>query len=324
LATAPIAFARKEYIMALSLLQHLRDTRRSLLIQHVSKHMQRSQAESVVDLSIPLVLAHLVSLNQQHGTSLVIALLNTQAQDGLWKTLDHDRLLKQISQAAGIDTSQAQSATNHVAHDVLVELHALYDQASLGDEGLNELLMAQPALLQGHAPDWIWTLAELAGLNGQHAVAPADVEELTVDRGIAELHALMRDAKQDPLMTPTPDHNDHTPVIDAPTQRAAGPWARCLAPVVALIVLMGLVMLYQHNHAEQHAGRLVAPQGKMQGQVDTETAPPVALPDPTNSNSMTEEQHLHAPMPSTLPTPPQPMPDQPTAEPAVSATASTS
>lgn len=289
--------------MALSLLQHLRDTHRRALIQQLSSDMQRAQAEPLVDVTLPLVLAHLVSLNHQRGTSLVVALLNTQAQDGLWKTLDLDRLLTQLSQLTQLDQRQTKNAIDRVAHSTLVELHALYEQASLGEEGLHELLMAQPALLQGHAPDWVWHIADLDELSGQRAIAPADIEPLTVDSGIAELNALMREATMEkPDVNPT-DHDTHPHArIDLPAQRDAGPWAKALAPIIALLLLALLVGLYQQNQTEYQAGRLVAPQGHMQVPVTVAVAPTV---QPVSPTPVAVAQ---------IPHPPQPMPEPSTRE----------
>lgn len=268
--------------MALSLLQHLRDVRRSALIQHNAKHMQPDQAEQLVDLTLPLVLAHLVNINREHGTSLVIALLNTKAEDGLWKTLDHGHMIHQLSQAVGVDASQATSASNHIAHETLVEVHDLYETASLGEDGLNELLSEQPVMLQGHAPDWVFDIAGLHDVSGQQAVVPADPEELNIESGIAELNALIKDAAH--------EHDDHTDQHPAPAelppQREAGGIARFLMPIVALLILVALVMLYQHNHKASQDGQLLAPQGQMQG---IENAEPQ---NPTDQNDLYAEGEI--------------------------------
>jgi hypothetical protein len=299
--------------MALSLLQHLRDTHRRPLIQQLSTDMQRPQAEQLVDLTLPLVLAHLVSLDHQRGTSLVVALLTTHAQDGLWKTLDVERLLSQLSQHTQLDQRQTKAAIDRVAHTALVELHALYEQASLGEEGLHELLMAQPELLQGHAPDWIWHIADLDELSGQRAVTSTDSEPLTVESGIAELNALMREATMEKPDLNTADHDPHH-TMALPEYRAAGTWAKVLAPIAALLLLGLLITLYQNNQTAQRRGDLHAPQGVMQGQPPT---PEIPLTDPTPPTTEVApttagiDAHLHAPLPVDLPPPPQAMPDQP-------------
>jgi hypothetical protein len=288
--------------MALSLLQHLRDTHRRPLIQQLSSDMQRTQAEPLVDITLPLVLAHLVSLNHQRGTSLVVALLNTQAQDGLWKTLDLDRLLTQLSQLTQLDQRQTKHAIDRVAHSTLVELHALYEQASLGEDGLHELLMAQPTLLQGHAPDWVWHIADLDELSGQRAIVPADIEPLTVDSGIAELNAFMREATMEkPDVNPMHHDTPHA-IVDLPAQRDAGPWAKALAPIIALLLLALLVGLDQQNQTEYQAGRLVAPQGNMQTPVTVAVAPTL---QPASPAPVVVAQ---------IPHPPQPMPEPSTSE----------
>jgi hypothetical protein len=307
--------------MALSLLQHLRDVRRSALIQRISKHMQSEQAEQLVDLSLPLVLAHLVNINREHGTSLVIALLNTKAEDGLWKTLDHQQMIRQLSQTIGIDASQATSASNHIAHETLVEVHDLYETASLGEEGLNELLSEQPIMLQGHAPDWVFDVAGLHDVSGQQAVVPADPEELKIESGIAELNALIKEAAHE-HHAPVDTH--HAPVEIAP-QREAGPFARFLMPLIALLILVALVVMYQNNHQASQNGQLVAPQGEMQGaqaagkdnsQQEAMLSEGEITPDPVeplgNPNRPDPNAEPFADQMTNIPLPPEAMPDLPT------------
>lgn len=307
--------------MALSLLQHVRDVRRSAFIQHNTKHMQPDQAEQLVDLTVPLVLAHLVNINREHGTSLVIALLNTQAEDGLWKTLDHQQMIRKLSQTVGIDASQATSASNYIAHQTLIDIHDLYETASLGEEGLNELISEQPLMLQGHAPDWVFEIAGLHDVSGQQAVVPADPEELKIESGIAELNALIKEAAHE---HDEPVDTHHAPVEIAP-QRDAGPLARFLMPLVALLILAALVVMYQHNHKASQNGQLNAPQGEMQGAqaVEKDNSQPAAMlsegeitPDPVepvgNPNRPDPNAEPFADQMTNIPLPPEAMPDLPT------------
>lgn len=90
--------------MALSLLQHIRSTQGTALL-HAAEEMglTPAQASTILDWTLPLVLAHLVDLNQRHGTGLVLALVNTQAVDGFWQTLDQTEWINQVQQRLNVE-----------------------------------------------------------------------------------------------------------------------------------------------------------------------------------------------------------------------------
>lgn len=248
--------------MALSLLQHIHKTQASTLNQAVQEMgLNDAQATTLLDWTLPLVLAHLVDLNQRHGTGLVLALINTQAVDGIWQTLDQDEWTNQVQKQLNADPVLLQLASNHIVNVVLAEILTLVDAASLGEDGLNELLDGQTEHLQGQAPDWIWQQAGLSVLCGQAAAEPEPTEAVDLTAGIASLNQLVRQAakqSQQPILESAmtsvdldnhqPSHHDghateHPMIVLAP-QRDAGGLTRIFEPVIALGILAVLYALF--------------------------------------------------------------------------------
>jgi hypothetical protein len=235
--------------MALSLWQHLHDAQSASTVSRLTALVGgKSQAQLVFERTVALTIAHLVSLNQRHGSSLVLALVNTQAVSGFWQTLDQSAVLAELRRELSSSTDQLNKAVDDVAARVLAEVFMLVDMASLGEDGLAELLEGQPEHLQGRAPDWVWTLAGLEQLRGQAAV----VEEPVIDvaAGIATLTALMQNAQhqqEEHAMAHATHHDDHHPMVPEPVFREASTFARALAPVVALAILAFLSYLFSQN-----------------------------------------------------------------------------
>lgn len=235
--------------MALSLWQHLQDAQRTASLTRLTALLGRkSDAELVFERTVALTLAHLVSLNQRHGRGLVLALVNTRTVSGLWQTLDQAAVQQALGQELGDTPDQLDKAVDDVAARVLEEVFMLVDMASLGEDGLAELLEGQPEHLQGHAPDWVWTQAGLDNLRGQAVVEAAPA--LDVAAGIASLTALMHTAQhqqEELAMGHAAHHDDHHPVVAEPVFRAASRLARALAPLPAALILGLLVCLFSHN-----------------------------------------------------------------------------
>lgn len=254
--------------MALSLLQHIQQTQATALNRAVQEMgLGALQAANLVDWTLPLVLAHLVDLNQRHGTGLVLALINTQAVDGIWQTLDQTEWISQVQQHLPADALVLQVASHHLATVVLAEIFALVDAASLGEEGLNELLEGQPEHLQGQAPDWVWQQSGLNSLCGQSAVVADQTEALDLAAGIASLNQLVRQAVSQPhqpishpitepavnsldLNTTEAQHDAHATghaAIIIPPQREAGGLTRLLEPLIAVGLLLLLCVLFSQS-----------------------------------------------------------------------------
>lgn len=195
--------------MALSLLQHVRDMQHDPLAQRLVPDLGQQATEQLIEQASAWVLAHISSLNQRHGSALALALVNTRSIDGLWQTLDRAQAVHVWAAQLGVSTEQIDRALNPIAQAVLDEVHELSEAASLGEDGLGELLQGQPSHLQGHAPDWIWHSAGLPELAGQAAVAEPEVIDLA--SGIASLTALMKQAQDGNL-----DDKAATTETDAP------------------------------------------------------------------------------------------------------------
>lgn len=253
--------------MALSLLQHIRSTQGTALL-HAAEEMglTPAQASTILDWTLPLVLAHLMDLNQRHGTGLVLALVNTQAVDGFWQTLDQTEWINQVQQRLNVEPLLLQLASDPMVGSVLAEILALVDAASLGEEGLNELLNGQAEHLQGQAPDWVWQQAGLTLLCGQAAAKPEPTEAVDLAAGIASLNQLVRQAakqSQQPISESTmtsidldnhqqSHHDGHAtehPMIVLAPQRNAGGLTRIFEPVIALGILAVLYALFTASSA---------------------------------------------------------------------------
>ncbi len=265
--------------MALSLLQHIKQTQTNRLNATIEQlGISRADAVHVVDWTLALALAHVVHLNQRHGTSLVLALLNSKAVDGIWQTLDSAQWIQQLQQHLKADPVVLQAASQQVASTVLAEIFDLVDAASLGEAGLNELLEGQPEHLQGQAPDWVWQQSGLTALCGQVAPVADPTEALDLAAGIASLNKLVREAvsqSKHPVSipitaqamppahlntAPDPDLAAHAhPVITAPTQRHAGGLTRVLEPLIALAILAMLYSFFSTSSRDIDATPTPAP-----------------------------------------------------------------
>lgn len=251
--------------MALSLLQHLQQTHASTLHSAIQEMgLSPQQASTLLDWNFCVVLAHLVDLNQRHGVGLVLALVNTQAVDGLWQALDQTEWISQTQKHLPVDGLVLQLASQQVATTVLATIFELVDAASLGEEGLNELLEGQAEHLRGQAPDWVWQQSGLTSLCGQSAVAAESTESLDLAAGIARFGQLVRQAatqSNQPVSessmtslhlhkTESPHDEDAThaahPAIILPVQRDAGRLTRLLEPLIAA-GLLGLLYLFFMN-----------------------------------------------------------------------------
>ena len=257
--------------MALSLRQHIYDTQATALKRAVQEMgLNAAQASSLLDWTLPLVLAHLVSLNQRHGTGLVLALLNTRPVDGLWQTLDQGEWISQLQQQLPADALVLEMASQHIVSAVLAEVFELVDAASLGEEGLDELLVGQPEHLQGQAPDWVWQLSGLTSLCGQAATVVDPSEALDLAAGIASLNQLVRQAvkhshsatsSESPMSSIDIDHSaqqqhDEHPAVLLVAQRDAGQLTRVLEPLIAVAILGLLYALFTYSDAPSAAAAM--------------------------------------------------------------------
>jgi outer membrane protein OmpA-like peptidoglycan-associated protein len=154
--------------MALSLLQHLRESQGANLVGEVTQSYGLSieRATGFINAGLALVVGRLVNINQTQSTTAVLDILENQDSAALWRDADLSIAHKELTGLGGIDETSTLQALNLIAVRSLAEINNLEQTASLGKEGMNELLDGQAEHLQGHFPDWIYTAAGLPTLIG--------------------------------------------------------------------------------------------------------------------------------------------------------------
>jgi outer membrane protein OmpA-like peptidoglycan-associated protein/ElaB/YqjD/DUF883 family membrane-anchored ribosome-binding protein len=154
--------------MALSLLQHLRESQGANLVGEVTQSYGLSieRATGFINAGLAMVVGRLVNINQTQSTSAVLEILKKHDSAALWRDADLTSAHKELTGLGGIDETTSLQALNLIAVRSLVEINNLEQTASLGKEGVNELLDGQAEHLQGHFPDWIYTAAGLPTLIG--------------------------------------------------------------------------------------------------------------------------------------------------------------
>jgi ElaB/YqjD/DUF883 family membrane-anchored ribosome-binding protein len=154
--------------MTLSLLQHLRETQGANLVGEVTQSYGLSidRATGFINAGLAMVVGRLVNINQTQTTTAVLEILEKQDSAALWRDADLSNAHKELTTLGGIDETTSLQALNLIAVRSLAEINNLEQTASLGKEGMNELLDGQAEYLQGHFPDWIYIAAGLPTLIG--------------------------------------------------------------------------------------------------------------------------------------------------------------
>lgn len=154
--------------MALSLLQHLRETQGANLVGEVTQNygLSMERVTGFINAGLALVVGRLVNINQTQGTATVLEILEKQDSAALWRDANLSSAHQELTGLGAIDEATSLQALNLIAVQSLAEIHNLEQAASLGKEGINELLEGQAEHLQGHFPDWIYTAAGLPTLIG--------------------------------------------------------------------------------------------------------------------------------------------------------------
>lgn len=175
--------------MTLSLLQHLRETQGAALVGEVTERYGLSvdKATGFINAALALVVGRLVNINQTQGTSAVLEILDKHDTSELWKNTDFSGALRELSALGGTDETTNLQALNLIGERSLAAVHSLEQTASLGKEGINELLEGQPEHLQGHFPDWIYAAAGLPALIGLGVFN-------TVKESVASLGSIIKQA----------------------------------------------------------------------------------------------------------------------------------
>jgi outer membrane protein OmpA-like peptidoglycan-associated protein len=175
--------------MTLSLLQHLRETQGAALVSETTQKLGLSpdKATGFINAALALVLGRLVTINKTEGTSKVLDIIDSNDTAALWQNAEFTQAYNELRTLGGVDDATSLQALNLVASHSLNAILDLDKTASLGKEGINELLEGQEEHLQGHFPDWIYAAAGLPALIGATALS-------TVKEGVASLGSLLRQA----------------------------------------------------------------------------------------------------------------------------------
>jgi outer membrane protein OmpA-like peptidoglycan-associated protein len=175
--------------MSLSLLQHLRETQGAALVGEVTERygFNIEKATGFINAALALVVGRLVNINQTQGTAAVLDILEKHDTSELWKNNNFSEALKELSSLGGADETTNLQALNLIGERSLSAIHSLEQTASLGKEGMNELLDMQSEHLQGHFPDWIYTAAGLPALIGLGVFN-------TVKESVASLGSILKQA----------------------------------------------------------------------------------------------------------------------------------
>lgn len=175
--------------MTLSLLQHLRETQGAALVGEVTERygLTVEKATGFINAALALVVGRLVNINQTQGTTAVLDILDKHDTSELWKNTNFSGALKELSALGGTDETTNLQALNLIGERSLSAVHSLEQTASLGKEGINELLEGQPEHLQGHFPDWIYAAAGLPALIGLGVFN-------TVKESVASLGSILKQA----------------------------------------------------------------------------------------------------------------------------------
>ena len=208
--------------MALSLWQHTMDSQGDELTHALSdlSGLPADRSRQLAGDLVALSIGQMVQLaRQRHETAgWHTALLQPEA------ILDATPLDQAHQALADYGLSEAQTAQAIAlsADAVSHELRELNDVASLGDEGIWELVSQQPDLLAGQASDAIWPVAGLPELVGCQAQTSDTNQLLNPEQGMAELNRLLQQQPQEsavekPIMTtPTHECTALPPATDTP------------------------------------------------------------------------------------------------------------
>lgn len=175
--------------MTLSLLQHLRETQGAALVSETTQNLgiNPENATGFINAGLALVLGRLVNINKTEGTSKVLEIIDNNDTAALWQNAEFSQGYAELKSLGGVDDATCLQALNLIASRSLNAILELDKMASLGKEGINELLEGQEEHLQGHFPDWIYAAAGLPALVGATALE-------TVKEGVASLGSLLRQA----------------------------------------------------------------------------------------------------------------------------------
>ena len=107
----------------------------------------------------------------------------------------------------------------------LLELKQLHDTGGHTSNSIQELLLGQIEHLSGQADDWVWSTNNLKELLGSK---PIPQETVSLEQSLKEFNQMVSHTQHDDVVTTV-----ETPSI--PT------WSKIVEPVVAIVILWGLL-----------------------------------------------------------------------------------
>jgi hypothetical protein len=244
--------------MAFSLLDHVQTSRQNdiqALLPTVDQDGQRQL--------LAIVLGQLIVLDRADSPALYQA-ITAQDHSMFWQGLD-DHAISQLAAITTLPVADFKSVINQLYGYVSAEINSLDSTANLEQAGVSELIQGQAEYLAGTAPDQVWSVLNLAELEGQAAPTEAPVD---LNASMASLNKMMMDASQmntstidnsavpnDTVVLENDLHGSHLPdshqqgdhghaAIKLSPQRPAPGFFLMLEPLIALVILVALWITY--------------------------------------------------------------------------------
>ncbi len=168
-----------------------------------------AQTEQLTEYTVGFTLIHLAALLKEQGPGMVFNLINRHAALDFWQTVNRPEFLRHMNELIQADSPKTQPLIDQTVQVTLDEIFMLSDTASLGEEGVSELIEGQPELIvqAKPTPDWLW---QLAGLTKPSHVTPSPVDTLTdPEVAIHQLNQMMRNAQTTPPEHALPPGTEH-------------------------------------------------------------------------------------------------------------------
>ena len=221
--------------MAFSLLDHLQTTQ-------ATKLQQLSDDKTVQRQMLATMLAQLVVRDRQDSAAVYQA-IQQQTNAVLWQGAE-PTMVEHLAKLFDMPAQQFKHMTEQLYNYVASEIKTIDDSANLAQAGVSELIQGQVDYLPNQAPDRTWDLLGLPELQGHTKVVEQPVE---LGATIASLSKMLHDASQvSQLQQGEHMHpiNDTHQVIEPAYQRPAPHLFLVLEPIIAVIILVGLWIIY--------------------------------------------------------------------------------
>lgn len=241
--------------MAFELLPHFQSSLLTPLSQILSASSAvtsddaRQHARSLLSLGLVELLAVLT----HQGQTALFGFVEHKDAQGLLKSLDMEHFSPEMTAPTRVDAEQFRIWHEIVLEKILEELKQFSDIASLGEAGLAELINGQWEHLAS-IPQWMWNATQLSSTAARHSMvshsesAPMDTEQ-QLQENMAGLMQLMKQAQHSSIASQDVHHLHDHPEIALPVFLQAPAWSKCVLPLLAVAVMIGLTWLYGQDLA---------------------------------------------------------------------------